>query len=330
MAKRKNPLQLIWQFAPLFDLDPRAVAAVARHEGGWNWGAVGDQGTSFGPFQLHEGGALPAGRGAAWANSPAGIKYAMRQMAKTAAGLKGQAAIRAIVRDFERPANIPGQIAKSLNTYRTFNWDSINTQSPGPMARNDRPEAVFGDNKSAKQQLLAAIQQNLQLVQQKQMPDNIGLMKAFMAMEADKVSNPQAGGNTQSAKANLMAGLLGGKFQWGGGPDAHGSRALGDWQSDRAWDLMAKPGTPVYAPRNAKVQKVRRSDNGKTVWGYQVTLGGKGGPIFLTHLGKLAPGLKPGAKLRQGDLIGYIGDAPYFDPHLHIGLQRGDIRDFKL
>jgi hypothetical protein len=62
---------LIAQLARARGLDPAAVLSIASVEGGFN-GAVGDHGTSFGPFQLHKGGALPSGikNPQQWANSP--------------------------------------------------------------------------------------------------------------------------------------------------------------------------------------------------------------------------------------------------------------------
>src|SRR2546423_1629862 len=88
---------LINQMSRRYGVDPAAARAVASVEGGLQRGAVGDQGTSYGPFQLHVGGALPRGRGAAWANSPAGIDYALRQISRVARGKHGRAAIAAIV-----------------------------------------------------------------------------------------------------------------------------------------------------------------------------------------------------------------------------------------
>lgn len=110
--------QQIRRSARRYGVDPLAAEAVARQEGGLRTGAVGDQGTSYGPFQLHEGGALPRGRGAAWANSPAGIDYALRQMSSAGAGGKrGARAIEAIVRGFERPANPEREIARASAAY---------------------------------------------------------------------------------------------------------------------------------------------------------------------------------------------------------------------
>ena len=109
---------LIRAYSRQYGIDPGAALSVARVEGGLGRGAVGDQGTSFGPFQLHVGGALPAGRGAAWANSPAGIEYAIRRMSQAGArGLTGRAAVASIVRNFERPADIPGEIQRALGLY---------------------------------------------------------------------------------------------------------------------------------------------------------------------------------------------------------------------
>lgn len=110
--------ELIRGFSRKYNLDPLAVSAVARGEGGLKWGAVGDQGTSFGPFQLHVGGALPRGRGPAFANSAQGVDYALRKMAESgAAGLRGEAAINSIVRNFERPANPNASVANAQRRY---------------------------------------------------------------------------------------------------------------------------------------------------------------------------------------------------------------------
>ena len=99
-------------------VDPKAALAVASVEGGFG-GAIGDNGTSFGPFQLHIGGALPRGvsNPQVWANSPSGIRYALAQIAKVSRGLQGRAAIDAIVRKFERPADPDSEVIKALSRY---------------------------------------------------------------------------------------------------------------------------------------------------------------------------------------------------------------------
>lgn len=111
---------LIAAYSGRLGLDPYAVAAVSRVEGGGRFGEVGDGGTSFGPFQLHVGGALPPGRNAAWANSAAGVLYAMQHMAAVARGLRGLPAVRAIVTRFERPAAPGPEVASAWSGYRSF------------------------------------------------------------------------------------------------------------------------------------------------------------------------------------------------------------------
>lgn len=111
--------QYIARTAQSYGLDPKAVLAIASHEG--LSGGVGDNGTSFGPFQLHRGGALPGNVGSnaqAWAWSNQGINYALRQMvADGAKGLNGRAAVSAISRNFERPADPAGEIADAMAHY---------------------------------------------------------------------------------------------------------------------------------------------------------------------------------------------------------------------
>jgi hypothetical protein len=112
---------ILRELAKFPNLDARAILAIASHEG--LGGGIGDAGTSFGPFQLHYGGAYPgsAPHGAAasqeWAWSPAGIDYALQHIAGVAGGLHGAQAISAISRRFERPANPAAEIADALAHY---------------------------------------------------------------------------------------------------------------------------------------------------------------------------------------------------------------------
>lgn len=118
---------LILKMAARLGLDPQAVDSIGNVEGSnalHGGSSIGDNGTSFGPFQLHAGGALPArvwARGAAyanqWANSPEGLQYALSRMASVAGGLHGQQAVQAISSRFERPANVGGEISKAMGFY---------------------------------------------------------------------------------------------------------------------------------------------------------------------------------------------------------------------
>lgn len=112
-------------------LDPAAVLSVASAEG--LSGGVGDYGTSFGPFQLHVGGALPSGRGRSWAESQAGIDYALRQIAGVARGQRGRPAIASIVHRFERPAAPGPEVERAWAAYSKYG--TLPT-GPGPPTRD--------------------------------------------------------------------------------------------------------------------------------------------------------------------------------------------------
>jgi hypothetical protein len=118
---------LIAQLARQYRLDPAAVLAVARGEGGLTNRPgtldIGDEagGGSYGPFQLYARGALPrrlvGNQSAAdnWAWSPAGIRYALSKMASVGAGgLTGEAAIRRIITQFEKPRNPQASITNAI------------------------------------------------------------------------------------------------------------------------------------------------------------------------------------------------------------------------
>jgi hypothetical protein len=111
-------LSSIAQHCADYGVDTLAAVANALHEGAG--GGIGDQGTAYGPFQIHaEDGRLPqfVGKGAnnaavnAWAWSDNGIAYAIRSMVNgrpSAKGLTGHPAVYAIVYGFEQPLDEKG------------------------------------------------------------------------------------------------------------------------------------------------------------------------------------------------------------------------------
>lgn len=81
--------------------DPVAMLATSLVEDGARPGVVGDQGTSFGPFQFHVGGAL-GNHPASWADTPAAYLNRAQEFARLQVhGGKGAAAV-------QRPANPAG------------------------------------------------------------------------------------------------------------------------------------------------------------------------------------------------------------------------------
>ena len=134
MAYRKDWIDYIRANAAKYGLDPAAVLAVAATEG--LSGGVGDGGHAFGPFQLNDAGGVITGRPGnhrAFAESTAGIDYALKQMGGIAKGLKGRAAIVNIVRRFERPANKEAGIANALSYYGTVGGGTLPPPENSPL-----------------------------------------------------------------------------------------------------------------------------------------------------------------------------------------------------
>lgn len=100
-------IQGIKQAAAQTGADPVALLATSLVESGANTGEVGDQGTSFGPFMFHEGGALGS-HSPAWANSQAAILNRAQQFARL--GVHGGIGAAAV----QRPLN-PTAYAQKVN-----------------------------------------------------------------------------------------------------------------------------------------------------------------------------------------------------------------------
>jgi cell wall-associated NlpC family hydrolase len=166
---------------------------------------------------LHIGGRLPRGKGSAWAHSTAGIDYALDEIAKVARGLHGRAAVAAIVKRFEAPANPGAEIQRSLAGYGQV-------QVGGGDATSVRPAPLPGLAAAPQQQeigqaLLQAVQagpqhndfsQVFQLVQQKAQADAKHLSKNVVVDHNEPLA-PDAVPIVKLAKQ-----YLGTKYQWGG------------------------------------------------------------------------------------------------------------------
>lgn len=134
-------------------LDPLAVAANYYNEG--IGGGIGRGGTRYGPWQVHDGGALPRQywdhtndpQVNTWAWSKAGINYVLDAMAGTSArGKSGADAVHAIVYDFEKPLDKAVQYTKRLRTYSQLAsmgggaWTFLAGQAKGPKVVASEPK----------------------------------------------------------------------------------------------------------------------------------------------------------------------------------------------
>lgn len=296
-----------------YGVDPRAAIAVARMEG--LSGGVGDAGTSFGPFQLHVGGALPRDKGRAWAESRAGIDYALRTMSNSGArGLTGRAAIEAIVRKFERPANPDKEVRGA------WDWYSSGAKFPGggahsPLSNSNDPSGGLGQpgsgdfNKEAARFLMSRASARARGEEPRTSLIDLARQRAEL-IASDNMSAELSGTPMYGAPSGPGITYSGEKF-------THQTSGLAGYP---AIDQFAKPGTSFNAPEDGTI--IRHSGRGGTsgqVYGYSVYFKGKSGKTyFITHLG---PNRAPvGSRLKRGQRIGRVSPWSGGSPHAHVGV----------
>ena len=187
MASSPSPLvaALTAQLKRYPNLDAQAVLAIAAHEG--LSGGIGDPGTSYGPFQLHKGGAYPSSApqdptaANQWAWSPEGLNYALQHIQGVAGGLTGLPAIQAISTRFERPANPQAEIADAARRYGVPYSGGGTAPAPGIAAATGTasPLAVAAVDPAVKRRAFA--QSLLQGISSKGQLSSQGLLTALQA-----------------------------------------------------------------------------------------------------------------------------------------------------
>lgn len=100
-----------------------------------------------------------------------------------------------------------------------------------------------------------------------------------------------------------------------------GTHTLGNWQSDNAYDLGAKAGTPVYSAYDATVGAIRPGEMSGRFGGYGLYLDTPQGQVYLKHLAENLA-VRSGQKIKAGTLLGYLGAISGLTPHLHVGYER--------
>jgi murein DD-endopeptidase MepM/ murein hydrolase activator NlpD len=85
-------------------------------------------------------------------------------------------------------------------------------------------------------------------------------------------------------------------------------------------DFAAPPGTPILAAGAGRVVEAGRNGG----YGRWVKIGHDGGlATGYAHLSRIAPGVRRSARVRQGQVIGYVGSSGLSTgPHLHFELHR--------
>lgn len=98
-------------------------------------------------------------------------------------------------------------------------------------------------------------------------------------------------------------------------------------RSHEGVDIMAAKGTAVYSAMAGTIVKAGWNDLG----GWRVTIRvDDNTEFYYAHLSKYAAGIKEGAKVKAGQLIGYVGSSGYgpvgtegkFVTHLHFGIYK--------
>jgi peptidoglycan LD-endopeptidase LytH len=101
--------------------------------------------------------------------------------------------------------------------------------------------------------------------------------------------------------------------------------ARGSTRKHEAIDILAPRGTDVVAVEDGKVAKLFTSNTGGlTLYQFDPS---ERFVYYYAHLDSYAPGIKEGAKLQKGDVVGAVGttgNAPKNTPHLHFAIAKLD------
>lgn len=98
-------------------------------------------------------------------------------------------------------------------------------------------------------------------------------------------------------------------------------------RSHEGVDIPAAKGTPVYSATAGIIINI----GWNTYGGWRLTIRADDTTVlYYAHLSKYADGMKMGAQVRKGQLIGYVGNTGYgpegtegkFEPHLHFGIYK--------
>ncbi|MDF1562473.1 MAG: M23 family metallopeptidase [Deltaproteobacteria bacterium] len=97
---------------------------------------------------------------------------------------------------------------------------------------------------------------------------------------------------------------------------------LKDGRGHQGVDFKAPIGTPVKAPFDVTVSRINWSTRRN---GNCLDLAGPDGVhVLFLHLDRMAEGLRPGQKVKQGEVVAYSGNTGRSTaPHLHYQLQKG-------
>lgn len=219
-----NATQAIQAAAKKYGIkDWRALAAVSHAESGLNPGAIGDGGSSFGLFQLHQGGALgnmPTSQARQYLDAYRNAEFAARKIREMGIhGLTGRDAIHAFVTKFERPANPTGEIERAYAWYtgkgKGLVPEAPVTTDPG-LGAAPSFDGGGGQSTAFAQNL---IDQNAKMFKLPTIklpafaPTRLGISAQPDGITPDEMPHPNDVGGAIVAAAKNFLGI---KYKWGG------------------------------------------------------------------------------------------------------------------
>jgi murein DD-endopeptidase MepM/ murein hydrolase activator NlpD len=138
--------------------------------------------------------------------------------------------------------------------------------------------------------------------------------RAFLWRDADGAENYYAADGAALRKAFLRSPMEFSRVT-SGFSSARFHPILQMWRAHKGVDYAAPTGTPVRATGNGRVQ-ISGVQNG---YGKVILLQHAGAfSTLYAHLSRIAADVRPGARIRQGQVIGYVGQTGWATgPHLH-------------
>ena len=224
------------------NLDVSVLMANFAHEG--LSGGIGDGGHAFGPGQMNDAGGVLTGKLSGmtpqqknqWAWSKQGINHLLDGIAGAGvAGKRGKAAMRALVFNYERPADAAGQFQERLDAWKTGDYGhSAGVGGPGTtMARGKKQVTKFDQDTFRKQAAAMFIEASNAAVAGDFRPQmDLGQrLEAARQAATSRVKVAQGGANKGgavlgndpgSALVKAAAKQLGQPYVWGGESRAEG------------------------------------------------------------------------------------------------------------
>lgn len=332
--------------------DPAALLATSLQEDGARLHATGDQGTSFGPFQFHVGGAL-GNHPASWASTYDAVLNRAGEFAKY--GVKGGKGAAAVQRPRDQALyakGVDGMLARAHAILAHYTGQAPSTKT----LRTPTPAASAPASSSAEDpggdHILAALGQlhsdahlpglnpanSGSLIQTAldQLGGYAGIKMPELPVESAATAAPPEAPAAPAASrvptlsmpvkvGKVISGapkIIGTPFQGTHAKAFNISGGSNNWESENAVDIALKVGTPIRAPYSGTIgSQIGSLGSGGRFAGLRVHLAGAGQELYFAHLSKLA--VKAGQHVTAGQVIGYSGSANGV-AHLHLAAKAGN------